>query len=106
MLAKKLQKKFPSLISDVRGWGLILGIEIAPENTFGAPEVSSNSCLLCDLCVSFFGIVNRHNLFFSFLFFHFFSYTISSVQVGDRDITLFLVTHAVHRTIVVVLPLL
>lgn len=39
MLAKKLQKKFPSLISDVRGWGLILGIEIAETNAFGAPEV-------------------------------------------------------------------
>ena len=40
MLATKLQKKFPNLISDVRGWGLILGLEIAPTCEFGAAEVS------------------------------------------------------------------
>ena len=39
MLAKKLQEKFPNLISDVRGWGLIIGLEIAPSCDFGAAEV-------------------------------------------------------------------
>jgi 4-aminobutyrate aminotransferase-like enzyme len=39
-LAKKLQKKFPSMISDVRGWGLIIGIEISPESGFVAADVS------------------------------------------------------------------
>lgn len=38
-LAKKLQAKFPDMISDVRGWGLIIGIEINPACTFAAPEV-------------------------------------------------------------------
>ena len=38
-LALDLQKKFPDMISDVRGWGLIIGIEINPACAFAAPEV-------------------------------------------------------------------
>eukprot|EP00596_Hydrurales_sp_CCMP1899_P005371 CAMPEP_0119041882 /NCGR_PEP_ID=MMETSP1177-20130426/14118_1 /TAXON_ID=2985 /ORGANISM="Ochromonas sp, Strain CCMP1899" /LENGTH=420 /DNA_ID=CAMNT_0007008279 /DNA_START=252 /DNA_END=1514 /DNA_ORIENTATION=+ len=40
-LAKNLQKKFPGMISDVRGWGLIIGIEISPDSGFVAGDVAA-----------------------------------------------------------------
>lgn len=39
-LANDLKKKHPSLISDVRGWGLINGIELTPETKITAADVT------------------------------------------------------------------
>ena len=39
-LANDLAKKYPKIIQDVRGWGLINGIELADSCSFGAAEVT------------------------------------------------------------------
>lgn len=39
-LARELAGKYPKLIKDVRGWGLINGIELAEECGFGSAEVA------------------------------------------------------------------
>jgi acetylornithine/N-succinyldiaminopimelate aminotransferase len=35
----QLAQKFPHLISDVRGWGLINGLELSPDSTFTAADI-------------------------------------------------------------------
>jgi len=39
-LARDLAKKYPAIIKDVRGWGLINGIELREDCAFGAAEVT------------------------------------------------------------------
>jgi acetylornithine/N-succinyldiaminopimelate aminotransferase len=39
-LAKNLQERNPSIISDIRGWGLISGVEIAESCPANAPDVA------------------------------------------------------------------
>jgi acetylornithine aminotransferase len=39
-LARELQKRKPEFISDIRGWGLIVGVEIAPDCPAAAADVA------------------------------------------------------------------
>ena len=39
-LAREMQARYPSIIRDVRGWGLINGMELTEECGFGAAEVA------------------------------------------------------------------